>query len=127
MTADNVTFHWRAYRHHDKRKQMTLTSEEFIRRFLLHVLPDGFQRIRHYGFLSNCHRQDKLTLCRRRLGMVAIALLPLVAPRDYRTHYEQLTGDSLARCPACGQGRRVTVATLAILPGAQALVRRDTS
>jgi Putative transposase/Transposase zinc-binding domain len=127
MTAATVTFHWRDYRHHDKRKRMTLTSEEFIRRFLLHVLPEGFQRIRHYGFLSNCHRQEKLTLCRRLLGMGALALLPLVTPQNYRTHYEQLTGDSLVRCPACGQIGMVTVATLALLPGSQALRWQDTS
>jgi hypothetical protein len=85
MTDDNVTFHWRDSRHPDKRKQRTLTSEEFLRRFLLPVLPEGFQGMRHYGFLSNCHRQDKLPLCRRLVGRGAIALLPLVAPRDYRT------------------------------------------
>ena len=59
-----VTFHWKDYRHHDQPKAMTLEAEEFIRRFLLHVLPGGFQRIRHYGFLSHCHRKDKLSLCR---------------------------------------------------------------
>ena len=46
---------------------MTLDADEFIRRFLLHTLPDGFHRIRHYGFLANGHRADKLALCRRLL------------------------------------------------------------
>jgi hypothetical protein len=127
MTDDTVTFHWRDYRHPHKRKQMTLTSEEFMRRFLLHVLPDGFPRIRHYGFLSNRHRQEKLSRCRRRLGVLALSLLPRVAPPSYRARYEQLTRRSLAQYPACGQERMVTVATLAAITVSQALVRRDTS
>ena len=48
---------------------MTLPAEEFIRRFLIHVLPDGFHRIRYFGFLGNCHRARKLALCRELLGM----------------------------------------------------------
>ena len=52
MTPETVTFHYRDSRHHDQRKLMTLTHEEFLRRLLLHVLPTGFQRIRHYGFLE---------------------------------------------------------------------------
>ena len=55
------------YRHHDKTKVMTLAADEFIRRFLLHTLPDGFHRIRHYGFLANGHRAAKLALCRHLL------------------------------------------------------------
>ena len=55
-TDGQVTFRWKDYRHHGKPKVMTLAADEFIRRFLLHVLPDGFHRIRHYGFLANGHR-----------------------------------------------------------------------
>ena len=55
------------YRHHGKAKLMTLTAYEFMRRFLLHTLPDGFHRIRHYGFLANSHRAGKLALCRKLL------------------------------------------------------------
>ena len=54
-----VRFRWKDYRHHNRQKTMTLTAEEFIRRFLLHVLPDGFQRIRYYGFLGNRYRKQK--------------------------------------------------------------------
>ena len=64
-----VSFHWKDYRHDDQQKTMTLEADEFIRRFLLHVLPDGFQRIRHYGFLGHRYRQAKLALCRQLLGM----------------------------------------------------------
>ena len=66
-----VSFLWKDYRHHDKRKVMTLDADEFIRRFLLHVLPDGFHRIRHYGYLANGQRAAKLALCRRLLAAPA--------------------------------------------------------
>ena len=94
-----VSFHWRDYRHHDKVKTMTLAADEFIRRFLLHSLPDGFHRIRHYGFLANGHRAAKLALCRRLL-----ATPPPVPPpqTDYRELYRRLTGLSLEICPCCG-------------------------
>jgi Putative transposase len=106
-----VTFRWKDYRHHDKRKLMTLPAAEFIRRFLLHVLPSGFQRIRHYGLLGNRHRAAKLALCRRLLA--APPEPPATSIRlDYRARYEQLTGRSLELCPACGQGRMVRLETL---------------
>ena len=77
-----VTFRWKDYRHHDQQKTMTLDAHEFIRRFLLHVLPDGFQRIRHYGFLGHRYRQAKLALCRQLLG--GLQLQP--APSHRRTN-----------------------------------------
>src|SRR5438874_3843740 len=66
---DQVRFQWKDYRGGDQVKTMTLKAEEFIRRFLLHVLPNGFRRIRYYGFLGNRHREEKLAVCRRLLGM----------------------------------------------------------
>ena len=68
----SVTFTWKDYRDVSrqggaKQKRMTLAAFEFVRRFLLHVLPDGFQRIRHYGFLANGHRREKLAVIRRLL------------------------------------------------------------
>ena len=62
MEDDRVSFQWKDYRD-NLQKTMTLSAEEFIRRFLIHVLPDGFQRIRYYGFLANRHRGEKLALC----------------------------------------------------------------
>jgi hypothetical protein len=59
-----VDFTWKDYRNEGKTKVMTLSADEFIRRFLLHTVPDGFHRIRHIGFLANGHRTDKLALCR---------------------------------------------------------------
>lgn len=58
-----VSFRWKDYRHASRQKVMCLEAQEFMRRFLLHVLPAGFQRIRHYGFLANRHRAAKLTRC----------------------------------------------------------------
>jgi len=114
---DQVRFQWKDYRDNDRQKTMTLSAEEFIRRFLIHVLPDGFQRIRYYGFLSNRHREEKLALCRQLLGMPALdpENAPDDWPSDYDYHelYERLTGSSLRQCPICRQGRMVVVEILA--------------
>jgi len=104
-----VSFLWKDYRHHDKRKVMTLDADEFIRRFLLHVLPDGFHRIRHYGYSANGQRAAKLALCRRLLAAPAPPS-PAMAG-DYRERYHQLTGRSLELCPCCG-GRMVQIALI---------------
>src|SRR3954469_15807240 len=74
LADGRVSFRWRDYRHHSKNKLMTLAADEFIRRFLLHALPDGFHRIRHYGFLANRQRVDKLALCRTLLSVAAAAV-----------------------------------------------------
>ena len=68
MDDANVSFRWKDYRDYNKQKTMTLTGEEFIRRFLLHVVPRGFQRIRYYGFLANSCREQKLARCRELLA-----------------------------------------------------------
>ena len=67
LVDGKVRFTWKDYRANGKTKVMTLAADEFIRRFLLHTLPDSFHRIRHYGFLANGARGDSLALCRRRL------------------------------------------------------------
>ncbi len=64
-----VTFRWKDHRDDNKQKIMTLSAEEFTRRFLLHLLPSGFQRIRYYGFLSNRYRQQKVAKCRQLQGI----------------------------------------------------------
>jgi hypothetical protein len=110
LAEGQVTFSWRDYRHHDKAKRMTLTADEFIRRFLLHALPDGFHRIRHYGLLANRHRGAKLALCRQRLDAPAPDPAP-IRPLDYRERYKELTGRSLEICPCCG-GRMQPVGPL---------------
>jgi hypothetical protein len=104
-----VQFHWKDYRHSSQVKIMELDAEEFIRRFLLHVLPEGLQRIRYYGFLGNRYRQQKLALCRRLLGMQSSGTT--VQVKDFRQRYEELTGHSLLLCPQCRRGKMVVVET----------------
>jgi hypothetical protein len=87
---------------------MTLNADEFIRRFLLHVLPDGFQRIRYFGFLANRYRAEKLALCRQLLQMPPPQAAQ-EAPKDYKDRYEALTGISLKTCPLCRCGTMVVV------------------
>ena len=89
---------------------MALAAEEFIRRFLIHVLPEGFQRIRYYGFLANRYREQKLALCRQLLHMPA-SEPKSEAKVDYRDRYEQLTGTSLRTCPVCHIGHMVVIET----------------
>jgi Putative transposase/Transposase zinc-binding domain len=114
MENGQVRFQWKDYRDDGKIKTMTLSADEFIRRFLLHVLPNGFQRIRYYGLLSNRHRKEKLAQCRRLLGMSPPAeqTNPSPAEKDYRDRYEELTCNSLHQCPQCQQGRMLVVEIL---------------
>jgi hypothetical protein len=66
--GQHVAFRWKDYAHGNKKRKMTLTADEFLRRFLLHVLPPGFVRIRHYGFLANRRRTEAIALCRKLIG-----------------------------------------------------------
>lgn len=105
MDDDRVAFRWRDYRHHGRTKVMTLDADEFIRRFLLHTLPDGFHRIRHYGFLANGHRTARLNLCRR---LLATPQQDDVEP-DPRIVAAPTALAPAHRCPCCG-GPMVTLA-----------------
>jgi hypothetical protein len=105
MTDTDVAFRWKDYRHHGKAKTMTLGADEFIRRFLLHTLPDGFHRIRHYGFLANGHRAAKLVLCRKLLDM------PPEAPSGGAATDAPVASRPIERCPCCG-GTMITLGTL---------------
>jgi hypothetical protein len=114
IEAGQVSFRYKDYRNQSQQKTMTLSAEEFIRRFLLHALPHRFHRIRYYGFLGNRNRQEKMALCRQLLGMAP----PVVRPQpsevqDYRERWEELTGVSLRVCPVCRRGQMVLVETLA--------------
>lgn len=106
-----VRFRWKDYRHGSRQKVMTIPAGEFIRRFLLHVLPKGFHRIRYYGFLGNRHRAHKLTHCRSLLGMQAPEPPEDLPTGDYRDLYGHLTGHPLKQCPACHQGQMVIIET----------------
>jgi hypothetical protein len=116
-----VSFRWKDYRHPEQQKVTTVPAAEFIRRFLQHALPPGFQRIRYFGLLANCHRKAKLQLCRQQLAAPLADLLPV--PQDYRDFYAALTGKNLRLCPECGIG---TMVRIEILPPCRCL-RMDTS
>jgi Putative transposase/Transposase zinc-binding domain len=104
-----VTFAYKDYKHEQRQKVMTLSADEFLRRFLMHVLPDGFQRIRHYGLLGNRHRAENLARCRELLGVSAPTT---ETQRDYRERYRQLTGQDPLRCPQCQIGMMLRIAVL---------------
>ena len=110
-----VAFQRKDYAHGGGPKTMTLKAVEFIRRFLLHVLPSGFVRIRHYGFLANRVCREKLALCRTLLGVGAAAVPvesePSTKPKDT---VEGATASNI--CPSCGEGRIVVVASFRAIP-----------
>ena len=104
-----VTFRYKDYRDGSQQRTMTLAADEFIRRFLLHVLPEGFHRIRYYGFFGARYRKEKLEQCRQLLGMVPREPESNMAELDYRDRYQALTGSSLWECPACHRGRMIVI------------------
>jgi hypothetical protein len=110
FTGEEVAFQWKDYRHESRQKVMRLPADEFMRRFLLHVLPSRFQRIRHYGLLANRHRETRLARCRQLL----MVQLPPPRPEseDYRDLYQRLTGVSLRTCPHCKTGSMIKVETI---------------
>jgi hypothetical protein len=91
MNDDKVCFRWKDYRDDNRQKTMPLPAEEFIRRFLIHVLPKGFHRIRYYGFLGNRHRARKLDHCRELLRMA-----PVEPPADPSADYLDRFGSDRA-------------------------------
>ena len=100
LSDGNVTFRWRDSAHGNKKRLMTLDVDEFLRRFLLHLLPPGFVRIRNFGFLANRNRASRLPLCFRLLsGAEKMAASP-ASPSIDRTH-------SLWNCPICGATMRI--------------------
>lgn len=112
MEDGHVRFRYTDYRADPPQapQTMTLDAPEFIRRFLLHVLPHGFHRIRYYGWLGHRHRTETLARCRPLLGTTAAAApLPDEAtpPADYRDRYQSLTGVSLRTCPVCTEGHMI--------------------
>jgi hypothetical protein len=104
---DGVTFKWKDYRFEgrDRHKTMTLAPDEFIRRFLLHVLPKGFHRIRHYGLLASAARRANIARVR---ALLAAPEPPTV--RDATTSAAAAPNDQRPPCPCCG-GRMIVVET----------------
>ena len=112
MEDGHVRFRYKDYRadRQESQKTMALSAAEFIRRFLLHVLPPGFHRIRYFGLLGNRHRKEKLARCRQLLDIACPTISTASVPsQDYRDRYEVLTGISLRTCPVCGAGRMLVI------------------
>ena len=106
---DRVSFRWRDYAHGGKNRVMTVSADEFLRRFLLHVLPKGLVRIRHFGLFANRRRETALARCRQLLGAVACADRPEPTNQP--------------RCPACSG----TMLVIARMTSAQLYFRLDPS
>src|SRR5215210_2003948 len=96
-----VTFTWKDYADQNRIREMTLPGEEFLRRFLLHVLPERFVRIRYFGLLANRHRREALARCREVLP--GRSPRPKVEKMDWRELYQKLTGLDPSQCEVCGQ------------------------
>jgi hypothetical protein len=122
-----VTFRWKNYARAGEPATMTLKAEEFIRRFLLHVLPKGFVKVRHFGFLANRGRRENVVLCRKLLAASSTVLPDLTPPPR---HSDEPETDAAVRCPRCKLG---SMRMLEILPpqadvmAASGAVQLDTS
>jgi hypothetical protein len=97
---DQVTFRWKDYARGGKPGQMTLTATEFLRRFFLHVLPKGFVRIRHFGFLANRFRASRLVLGRHLLRPNMLSSFPMTIPRI--AEVPQMCGGRASTCRTPG-------------------------
>ena len=116
----HVSFTWKDYAHGCRQRVMSLSAVEFLRRFLLHLLPKGFVRIRHYGFLANRHRAKKLGLCRQLIDV----------PQQISPGEEQTSDDHGTACPKCKRGTMVRILSFApgeSVPSCHGLQPPDTS
>jgi hypothetical protein len=120
----NVTFNYKDYAHGSRTRTLTLDGREFLRRFLLHAVPSGFMRIRHFGLFANRTRTQNLATCRRLLG------LPSDAPADAGPASPSPTLRGVADhacCPACGRGRLIPGPNLSPLELRRLMIRLDSS
>jgi len=109
----NVTFNYKDYAHGNRPRSMTIDGGEFLRRFLMHAVPSGFMRIRHFGLLANRVRAKNLTLCRRLLSVPPPADRPII--------------DSVQTCPLCQRGRMISGPNLDPMRLRRLLIRSDSS
>lgn len=107
---NKITFNWRDYSDHNKVKTMALDAHEFIRRFLIHVLPDGFMRIRSFGFLANPCKKKKIK------QILTLLNQPPVVASQYEESVDKLmlrlTGIDINLCPKCKMGKLITIKTI---------------
>ena len=112
LEQDQVSFTYKDYRQESQIREMTLSAEEFLRRFLLHILPDRFVRIRHYGLLANRRREKDLEQCRSLLGVESPETEP--SPReDWQSVVLRVTGRDPTLCAECGRGHLRVIQELA--------------
>jgi len=113
LSAHNgeVTFSYRDRKDQNRKKTMTLDAHEFIRRFLLHVIPKGFVRVRHFGFLAN-RSKGLFAKCRQLLDLSSA--LPKLPSKSVHQLMFELTGIDITRCPLCRKGTLVFLADLPV-------------
>lgn len=98
-----VTFKWRDYRDNNKMKTMVLDADEFIRRFILHILPPRFMKIRHFGLLGNRNKTEELTLCKS-LTNTKVLTKENISPLEI---LKKASGKGFNLCPVCGIGHLI--------------------
>jgi len=109
-----VRFRYKDYAHGNRKRVLTLSALEFVRRLMLHVLPSGFVRIRHYGILANRHRHQNLALCRALLGVGSTAEPD--SPEQVEVPESPTMVTPTRACPICGAGRMILIMELPPLP-----------
>ena len=108
----NVSFLWRDYADDNRKKTMTLKADEFIRRVLLHILPERFVRIRHFGLLANRNRKDAIAACRECLGTGQTVAKESARQETWQESLLRICGIDVTLCPVCHKGRLFRVALL---------------
>jgi len=106
---DRVFFRYKDYACNGKIKIMAIDTQEFIRRFLLHVLPDRFVKIRYYGLLAQKNKKHLFEECCSLLGVLTQDIVTTDIPSDWHELYRMVTGEDLRRCPFCGKGRMILI------------------
>jgi len=107
-----VSFLWRDYANGNRQKIMTLQADEFIRRFLIHVLPTRFVRIRHFGLLANRNRKDNIAVCRNIIGVDKPIIKKEVKPETWQEQLLRICGIDVTTCPICQKGKMFRMAPL---------------
>jgi len=112
VTPETVSFRWKDYRDESKIKTLTLKVAEFMRRFLLHVLPYGFIKVRFSGILCNRRKKENLEKCRQILGVAKTEENEEKEPETWQELFQNLTGIDISLCPKCKTGRMEIIAPI---------------
>jgi len=112
MQDGTVSFLWRDYADNNRQTTMTLKAEEFIRRFMLHVLPPRYVRIRHFGLLANRNRKNNISLCREFLGTGKTVTKEKARQETWQEQLYRICGIDVTLCPVCHKGRMSRIALL---------------